>query len=402
MTVTTAPMRVFGTHDEKTKEQLARCLMPESAVGGALLADGHYGYSQPVGGVVAYRDMLSPSGVGFDIGCGNLAVRTNLVRADIAGEEALLADQISRAISFGIGRKNKTPVDHALFESDAWRCLPGYGRLRDLARSQLGTVGSGNHYVDILIEEATDAVWVACHFGSRGLGHKTATGFLNLANGREFDARSPGESMEQPPTLINAESDLGVAYLAAMTLCGAYARAGRETVVATVLDLLGAETTMTVHNHHNYLWEETHNGESLFVVRKGATPCWPGQVSFIGGSMADISVIIRGKESDDTRASFYSTVHGAGRVMSRTAAAGKMNYKTKTRSGGAISQEMMENAINRYGVTVRGGGPDESPFVYRPLDSVLAAHADTFTILHTLRPVVVVMAGANEVDPYKD
>jgi tRNA-splicing ligase RtcB len=187
-----------------------------------------------------------------------------------------------------------------------------------------------------------------------------------------------------------------------MTLCGAYARAGRETVVATVLDLLGAETTMTVHNHHNYLWEETHNGESLFVVRKGATPCWPGQVSFIGGSMADISVIIRGMESDDTRASFYSTVHGAGRVMSRTAAAGKMNYKTKTRSGGAISQEMMENAINRYGVTVRGGGPDESPFVYRPLDSVLAAHADTFTILHTLRPVVVVMAGANEVDPYKD
>jgi len=137
-------------------------------------------------------------------------------------------------------------------------------------------------------------------------------------------------------------------------------------------------------------------------VRKGATPCFPGQLGFIGGSMGDISVIVRGKESEESRQALYSTVHGAGRVMSRTQAAGKMNWRTRQRTGGKISRREMEEAVRRFGVELRGAGTDEAPMVYRKLETVLEAHRDTLEILHVLRPIGVVMAGEDEFDPYKD
>lgn len=170
-----------------------------------------------------------------------------------------------------------------------------------------------------------------------------------------------------------------------------------------MLGIEGAVADFEVHNHHhNYAWRETHNGKDTVVVRKGATPSAPGQVGFIGGSMGDISVIVRGKDSDENRDSFYSTVHGAGRIMSRTQAAGKMNWKTRSRSGGLISTDQMMKAVHDFGVELRGAGTDESPFVYRKLQEVLEAHAETIEILHVLRPIGVCMAGADEFDPYKD
>ncbi|PLT47576.1 Protein RtcB [Paenibacillus pasadenensis] len=138
------------------------------------------------------------------------------------------------------------------------------------------------------------------------------------------------------------------------------------------------------------------------MVRKGATPSAPGQLGFIGGSMGDISVIVRGRDTDENRDACWSTVHGAGRVMSRTQAAGKMNWKTRRRLGGEISEERMREAVRAYGVELRGAGTDESPFVYRQLQQVLDAHAGTIEVLHRLRPIGVCMAGADEHDPYKD
>ena len=145
------------------------------------------------------------------------------------------------------------------------------------------------------------------------------------------------------------------------------------------------------------------------MVRKGATPAFPGQLGFIGGSMGDDAVIVRGTESQDPvvrdtqAAALFSTVHGAGRVMSRTAAAGKRNRKTgKQISEGRVSPEMMQEWVARKGVQLRGGGLDESPHVYRRLPDVLAAQGGTIEVLHTLRPLIVVMAGADEFDPYKD
>lgn len=399
--------KIFGDHDQNTIRQFYNCLKKGHVSGGVLCADGHYGYSQPVGGVVVYDGQISPSGVGYDIACGNKAVKTNLKYEQIKEQLPKLMNQIAENISFGIGRKNKKRVDHDLFDDPDWAVYKEidqqeHDRLKALARDQLGTVGAGNHFVDIFVEEQTGDVWVANHFGSRGFGHQTASGFLNLANNRKFADRSLGESMEQPPTLFDLDSELGDMYERAMTLAGRYAYAGRDDVMDEVLNILQAESLFEVHNHHNYAWRETYDGKEYIVVRKGATPSAPGQLGFIGGSMGDISVIVRGKDTEENKEAFYSTVHGAGRIMSRTQAAGKMNWKTRKRRGGKISQQQMDEAVKKYGVELRGGGTDESPFVYRKLQNVLNAHRETIDILHVLKPIGVCMAGANEFDPYKD
>jgi len=388
---------IFGNHEKDTIRQFNNCLKTGNVIGGVLCADGHYGYSQPVGGVVVYDGQISPSGVGYDIACGNKAVKTNLVYADIQKNISSIMDDIQQAIPFGFGKNNPNRVDHELFDAPEWDVFKEIGkhehdRLKSTARAQLGTTGSGNHYVDILVDEKTDEVWIGNHFGSRGLGHRTATGFLNLAKGLKFSDRAPGESMEAEPTLLDINSDLGDMYFRAMTLAGRYAYAGRDLVIQEVLNILGAKSTFEVHNHHNYAWKETHFGKEYIVVRKGATPAAPGQLGFVGGSMADISVILQGVESEKSKNAFYSTIHGAGRIMSRTKAAGRMNWRTRKRKGGAISEKQMEKAVKQYGVELRGAGTDESPFVYRKLREVLDAHEGTIEVLHTLKPIGVIMA----------
>lgn len=389
---------IFGEHETETIKQLDRCLQTGNVVGGVLCADGHYGYSQPVGGVIVYDGQISPSGVGYDIACGNKAVKTNLIYDDIKKNISQIMDDIAAEIQFGVGTKNKTPVDHELFDDEDWNVFKQIGKhehdqLKALARSQLGTTGSGNHYVNLLIDKKTNEVWIGNHFGSRGFGHRTATGFLNLANDRKFSDTPPRESMDQVPTILNIESELGAMYFKAMTLAGKYAYAGRDYVIQKVLHILDATSQFEVHNHHNYAWKETHFGKEYIVVRKGATPAAPGQLGFVGGSMGDISVILEGVQSDKSEQAFYSTIHGAGRIMSRTKAAGRMNWRTRKRRGGVITKEQMHKAVERFGVELRGGGTDESPYVYRKLQEVLDAHKGTIKILHELKPIGVVMAG---------
>jgi tRNA-splicing ligase RtcB len=190
-----------------------------------------------------------------------------------------------------------------------------------------------------------------------------------------------------------------------MNLAGEYAYAGREWVARKVVSILGGREMELVHNHHNFAWTETHDGEEFIVVRKGATPAFPGQKGFVGGSMGDDAVILAGAagDSDEQRGALYSTVHGAGRVMSRTEARGKINRKTgEVKSPGKVSWEMLREWVGGKGVILRGGGLDESPHAYRRLPDVLAAQGTTVKVLHTLRPIIVVMAGENEHDPYKD
>jgi tRNA-splicing ligase RtcB len=393
---------VFGEHDDATIQQIQRCADHPDVVAAALMADGHRGYSMPIGGVVTYRNSVSPSGVGYDAGCGNLAVRTEVLAAD-APPMSYLMDRIYGEISFGMGRKNATPVDHPVLHESLWWEMPEIRNLRDLAAKQLGTVGSGNHYVDILADE-DGLLWVAVHFGSRGVGHKIASGFLNLAAERKFMDKAPGESMDQPATVLSLDTDIGQRYYAAMALAGNYAYAGRETVVAQVLSILGNPTvTERVHNHHNYAFREMYGEEVVYTVRKGSTPSWPGQISFIGGSMGDVSYIVQGQESPLSAEAMYSTVHGAGRVMSRTAAAGRRDWKTgKIKTPGLVSQTMLDEWLTREGVTLRGGGLDESPHAYRRLPDVIKEQGDTIKILHTLRPLGVAMAGVDTHDAYKD
>ncbi|HVH56042.1 MAG TPA: RtcB family protein, partial [Vicinamibacterales bacterium] len=201
----------------------------------------------------------------------------------------------------------------------------------------------------------------------------------------------------------------GQDYWALMTLAGEYAYAGREWVARKVASILGGTELELVHNHHNFAWREEHEGATVIVVRKGATPAFPDQKGFIGGSMADDAVIVRGvvNPPEETRLlqreSMFSTVHGAGRVMSRTEAAGKRNWRSgKVLKPGAVSPEMMHKWVREKGVILRGGGLDESPHVYRRLPDVLGAQKGTIEVLHTLRPLIVVMAGDDVFDPYKD
>jgi tRNA-splicing ligase RtcB len=359
-----------------------------------LCADGHKGYAQPIGGVVAYKDKISLSGVGFDIACGNLAVRTDVTLPQIQWAIPRIMDDVVHDISFGIGRKARIRVDHELFDDLAWNLQPMRG-LKSLAAEQLGTVGGGNHYVDLFVDEQ-DRIWVGVHFGSRGLGYKTATYFLRAAGGKE--------GMDVPPTVVEDNSILGEDYLRGMQLAGRYAYAGRETVARQVVrGILHANAMEEVHNHHNFAWREKHNGEEYWVVRKGATPAFPGQKSFVGGSMGDDAVIIEGVDSPISREALFSTVHGAGRIMSRTAAKGRferVGNKRIRRQGLVRHDEMMKWMADRN-IVLRGGDLDEAPQVYRRLNDVLAAHAGTIRVLHTLRPLGVAMAGRDIIDPYK-
>jgi tRNA-splicing ligase RtcB len=233
------------------------------------------------------------------------------------------------------------------------------------------------------------------HFGSRGLGHKLATHFLAAGGARD--------AVHEPPLVIARGHALFDDYVAAMRLAGAFAHAGRDWVCAEVVRILGARVRDEVHNHHNYAWLEEHQGERVWVVRKGATPAFPGQRGFVGGSMGDDAVIIEGVESPLSRTAWYSTVHGAGRVMSRTAARGKVDRKTgEVLSPGRVSHEMMRDWVRDRGVELRGAGTDEAPQCYKRLPEVLGHHAETIRVLHTLRPIGVAMAGEKEFDPYKD
>jgi tRNA-splicing ligase RtcB (3'-phosphate/5'-hydroxy nucleic acid ligase) len=225
-------------------------------------------------------------------------------------------------------------------------------------------------------------VWIGVHFGPRGLGHTLATRYLKAAGGKD--------GMNVPPAVVDEDSELGRRYIAAMELAGRYAYAGREWVVERVRQIIGGQILETIHNHHNYAWRETHDGQDLWVVRKGATPAFPGQKGFVGGSMGDDAVIIEGIDSPEAKASLYSTVHGAGRLFGRKEA--KRRFQ----------REEMDHWLKEREVTLIGADLDESPMAYRRLPEVIAEHAGTVKVLHRLRPFAAVMAGRNLEDPWKD
>ncbi|MEL6863082.1 MAG: RtcB family protein [Bacteroidota bacterium] len=400
-------LTIFGETiiDENSIRQIKNCISEEDLA--VLTADAHYGYGHPIGGVVAYKNKVSLSGVGFDIACGNKAVRTNIMAHDIKLKKVM--DQIFRRISFGIGRPNKEPIDHEVLEAIRQADFKPQRKMIDMAARQLGTVGAGNHFID-LFKDREGYLWIGVHFGSRGFGHKTTTGFIALSRGKSFGDPVKEGGMDKPPILFDKSSTLGQDYIAAMQLAGEYAYAGRDAAVNKVLEILGhPEVTYEVHNHHNFAWEEEHFGEKYWVVRKGCTPAFPGQRGFIGSTMRDTSVIVEGVDSELSKQGLYSTVHGAGRVMSRRKAAGKVKW-TRGPDGrkrpmilkkGAVDFKAVQKEMSERGIELRGAGPDEAPACYKKLSHVLAHHQDTIKVLFELDPIGVAMAPAGTFDPYK-
>lgn len=426
-------LTVFGEADDKTIEQMNNCLDVQQGAKGVLCADNHLGYAQPVGGVVAYRNRISVSGVGYDIGCGNKAVKTKLLAADV--DVPGVMDEIERRIGFGMGpNRGEQAPDHEVLDEIRDAEFAPQRKFLQRAANQLGTVGGGNHYVD-LFEDEDGWLWVGVHFGSRGFGHKTANGFMHVANGRSFNTEGEcKEDLMAAPLTFKTDSQEGEAYRAAMELAGRYAYAGRDVVVAKVLEILGTTSIWGVHNHHNFAWQEEHFGEQWEVVRKGATPAFPGQYGFVGSTMGENSVILKGTEEADNHIAhidqeraLFSTVHGAGRAMSRKRAAGrqKKRWSCNNRdcnwfqpphthkpedgkcpvcghprlskqwvqiSAGELNWNEEAARVASAGIELRGAGAEEAPGAYKRLDEVLAAMGDTIEIVHTLRPIGVAMA----------
>ncbi len=442
----TERVTVFGAVEEKTRAQLERSMTasgPDSL--GVLCADNHPGYGMPIGGVVASQTHVMPAGVGVDIGCGNMAVRTPVLAADLDMRRVM--DEVWKVISFGMGQKNGEEMkDHPVYQDIMDSPVRAQRLMIQSARNQLGTVGGGNHYVDLFVD-ADGLVWIGVHFGSRGFGFKTAKGFLALAAGLEWDART-SDDMDDQPLAIPLGTQLADDYLAGMEIAGAYAHAGREWVVERVLRILGlslSDTTFHVHNHHNYAWWEEHQNQRWLVTRKGATPAFPRQEGFVGANMLDEAVILRGVDSDRSKAALYSTVHGAGRAMSRRQAGGKtkaigkwrcqdhrkcsfagakggfrkgpngetpkcplcghklrLEWMSEQVTKGVIDWDAVLGELARRKVELRGGAADEAPGAYKVLSDVLSHHDGTVEILHRLRPIGVAMAGLETHDPYKD
>jgi len=390
-------LKVIGQHDDATIAQ-ANNVLAKGADRFILCADGHLGYGHPIGGVAAYKDRISISGVGFDIACGNMAVKLPVKIKEIKGSLQSIGEQIATRISFGVGRTNAEKVEAEFLDTEANWNNEALSGLKDLAATQLGTVGSGNHYVDVFHDE-DGFVWIGVHFGSRGLGHKATTHFLKAMGAKD--------GINSDPCIVDLNSDVGQNYLEAMTLGGKYAYAGREWVCKTVAEIITGkdEYLDEVHNHHNFAFLEEHDGETYYVVRKGATPAFPNQRCFVGGSMGDMSVILEGMDTPAAKENLYSTVHGAGRVLSRTAAAGESKWiggKKVRVSEGLVNEDAMRSKMSDKGILLFGAGADEAPECYKNIEEVLGFHSDSVAIKHRLTPVIVAMAGANEYDPYKD
>lgn len=405
-------IKIFGESiiDPPAIQQLKTCTGEEDY--GVLTADAHVGYGHPIGGAIAYKDKISLSGVGFDIACGNKAVRTDIQAQDL--DIAKIMDEVEKSISFGMGRANNEKVDHPVIEKisklEVKTSKKHRSKLYQKAKSQLGTVGGGNHFVDIFKDEK-GFVWIGVHFGSRGFGHNITTGFIAVSQGLKFDDRAKEGGMFSKPILFDVKSETGQDYLECLKVAGEYAYAGRDWVVDKVLQILGnPEVTYEVHNHHNFAWNEKHFGDDYWVVRKGCTPAFPGQKGFIGANMFDTSVIVEGVENEESATGLYSTVHGAGRVLSRRKALGKTRFK-RGKDGkkrwtliepGLIDYRNTQTKAKRLGVELRGGGADESPECYKKLEEVLQYQGDTIKLLHRLTPIGVAMAGQEVFDPYKD
>ncbi|QGW66454.1 RtcB family protein [Lysobacter soli] len=356
----------------------------------AVMPDVHLGIGATVGSVVPTKGAIIPAAVGVDIGCGMAAVRTTLRADDLPDDLSLLRNSIERSVPVGNGpggehRRIPDSVETALEKSNLVARLAKirqkHPKIRpDKLDRQIGTLGGGNHFIEICLDEA-DRVWVMLHSGSRGTGNLIGTYFIELAR-RELEKRVLGFHVPDRDLAFFLEGEpLFDEYVEAVSWAQDYARANREAMMARVLHemrhrLPKFQTEKSAVNcHHNYVQREDHFGESLLVTRKGAVSAREGELGIIPGSMGARSFIVRGKGNAD---SFHSCSHGAGRVMSRTAARARITLKEHREATAHV--ECRKDA----------GVIDESPAAYKDIDAVMAAQRDLVEIVHTLRQVVCI------------
>lgn len=361
------------------------CAIP-GAVGAALMPDAHIGYGLPIGGVLAIEGAVVPYAVGVDIACRMKLSLLDLSPAELDRQPKRFADALEKGTRFGVGAVHERPQSHPVMDED-WSITRITREHRDKAWKQLGTSGSGNHFVEFGVVTLSEAVLelnvqpgqylaLLSHSGSRGTGAAVCDVYSQIAR-----QRLP-KAFEDLGRLawLTLDSEAGKEYWAAMNLMGEYAAANHAVIHRLVSNLLGAEIVAGVENHHNFAWQETHGGRDVIVHRKGATPAGPGVLGVIPGSMASPAYVVRGKGEPE---SLHSASHGAGRRMSRTAARDKYNFR-------AVQKDLAQK-----GVTVLSAGADEVPYVYKDIEQVMAEQTDLVEVLARFDPRIVKMCGDN-------
>jgi len=349
------------------------------------MPDAHVGYGLPIGGVLATRNAVIPYAVGVDIACRMKLTVLDLPVGAITGQSDRLAKALENETRFGVGASFRERREHDVLDAD-WRVSPITQQHKDKAWSQLGTSGSGNHFVEYGSLEVHGAglqlaegkyLALLSHSGSRGTGAAVADHYSKLAMKLHRDL--PKELMHL--AWLDLDSEEGQEYWAAMELMGKYAAANHACIHRHIAKNLGAKVLLDIENHHNFAWKETHNGERVIVHRKGATPAGEGVLGIIPGSMATPGYIVRGKGNP---LSLNSASHGAGRRMSR-----KQAIKSFTWS-------QAKKLLAERGVTLLSAGLDEVPMAYKDIDEVMAAQTDLVEVLARFDPKIVKMAPAGE------
>jgi tRNA-splicing ligase RtcB len=364
------------------------CLLPV-AVAGALMPDAHVGYGLPIGGVLATENTVIPYAVGVDIACRMKMTVLDIPTRDLEHHRERLTRAIEAETRFGIGSSFKHRRQHEVLDAD-WNVSPVTKQNKDRAWSQLGTSGSGNHFVEFGLFTAHGNIRglepgtylaLLSHSGSRGTGAAVCDHYSKLAFRQFPDLPSELKRL----AWLSLDSQEGQEYWAAMELMGRYAAANHALIHRHVAANLGAEVLLDLENHHNFAWKEKHviNGveKEVIVHRKGATPAGQGVLGIIPGSMASPGFVVSGKGNAE---SLNSASHGAGRVMSRTQASKTFEWKK------------VNAFLREKGVTLISAGLDEVPMVYKNIHEVMAAQNDLVTILGQFDPKLVKMAPHGE------
>lgn len=381
-----APWRRWGDDiDPQAIRQMENACSLPVAVAGALLPDAHTGYGLPIGGVLATRDAVIPYAVGMDIACRMKLSVLDLPVTSIRGEDQRLRHVLEDSTRFGVGAAFSPRREHPVMDED-WSFSPVTRRFRDKASQQLGSSGSGNHFVEFGTLTLTQddlglkaGVYSALlsHSGSRGVGGQVATHYSRLA--MDLHPELPQPLMHL--AWLDLAHDAGREYWNAMELMGRYAAANHALIHQAVARRLGVRVLADVENHHNFAWRERHAGQDLVVHRKGATPAGAGMLGIIPGSMATPGYVVRGRGSPD---SLHSASHGAGRRMSRTATRNSFTWN----EGRAF--------LAAHDVVLISAGLDEVPMAYKDIESVMAAQADLVDIVARFDPRLVKMAPDGE------
>lgn len=360
------------------------CRLPVS-VAGALMPDAHTGYGLPIGGILATRNAVIPYAVGMDIACRMKMTVLDMPVSAIRGEEGLLRNVLKRETRFGIGAEFKQKRDHRVMDED-WSVSPITRHNKDRAWKQLGTSGSGNHFVEFgtLTLDRDDlglkaGVYFALlsHSGSRGTGGSVAQHYSRLA--MRLHPELPRELVHL--AWFDMDSDAGQEYWAAMHLMGHYAAANHALIHRSIARSLKARVLLDIENHHNFAWKEKHFGKDVIVHRKGATPASEGVLGIVPGSMASPGYVCRGKGNAE---SMNSAAHGAGRAMSRKAAKNSYTWNEALK------------LLRKRDVVLISAGLDEVPMAYKDIDRVMAAQQDLVEIVARFDPKLVKMAPAGE------